>query len=152
MVHTVIPLTGPVEQFLVVNRSSTAYVTTAQGQVWGLVWVVGLEFGSGSAAEAADARMPPPIHHESVDIHPQQAQTPNTKYHPERQVVKSMSSGKKAGGDFTCAAVSPKATYAYCAGEDGVVYCFNLQRGDLESFLKVMLRAGVCGGLGCGWG
>lgn len=33
MVHTVIPLPGPVEQFLVVNRSSTAYVTTAQGQV-----------------------------------------------------------------------------------------------------------------------
>lgn len=35
MVHTVIPLPGPVEQFLVVNRSSTAYVTTAQGQVGG---------------------------------------------------------------------------------------------------------------------
>jgi hypothetical protein len=35
MVHTVIPLPGPVEQFLVVNRSSTAYVTTAQGQVRG---------------------------------------------------------------------------------------------------------------------
>lgn len=48
-----------------------------------------------------------------------------------------MSSGKKVGADFTCAAVSPKATYAYCAGEDGVVYCFDLQRGDLESFLKV---------------
>ena len=60
-----------------------------------------------------------------------------------------MSSGKKVGADFTCAAVSPKATYAYCAGEDGVVYCFNLQRGDLESFLKV--RASV-DGLFVGWG
>ncbi len=56
-----------------------------------------------------------------------------------------MSSGKKTGGDFTCAAVSPKATFAYCAGEDGVVYCFNLQRGDLESFLKV--GYGMNGGL-----
>lgn len=61
-----------------------------------------------------------------------------------------MSSGKKAGADFTCAAVSPKAGYAYCAGEDGVVYCFNLQRGDLESFLKV--RLGVWGSVGGGLG
>lgn len=63
-----------------------------------------------------------------------------------------MSSGKKVGADFTCAAVSPKATYAYCAGEDGVVYCFNLQRGDLESFLKV--RASVDGMvvIVVGWG
>ena len=59
-----------------------------------------------------------------------------------------MSSGKKAGADFTCAAVSPKATYAYCAGEDGVVYCFNLQQGDLESFLKVLLHMLGCGGVG----
>lgn len=31
-----------------------------------------------------------------------------------------------------------QGTYAFCAGEDGVVYCFNLQRGgELESFVKV---------------
>jgi hypothetical protein len=30
-----------------------------------------------------------------------------------------------------------QATYALCAGEDGIVYCFNLQRGDLDNFVKV---------------
>lgn len=84
MIHTVIPLPGPTDQLFISNRTSTAYITTAQGQV-----------------------------------------------------IKSMSSGKKVGGDFTCATISPKATYALCAGEDGVIYCFNLQRGDLENFLKV---------------
>lgn len=34
--------------------------------------------------------------------------------------------------------VGVQGTYAFCAGEDGVVYCFNLQRGgELESFVKV---------------
>ncbi|GAB5037580.1 wd40 repeat-containing protein smu1-like [Nannochloropsis oceanica] len=84
MVHTVLPLPGPTDLFFVANRTATAYVTTAQGQV-----------------------------------------------------VKSMSSGKKVGGDITAAALSPKGTYAYCAGEDGVVYAFHLGRGDLESFVKV---------------
>jgi hypothetical protein len=36
MVHTVIPLPGPTDQFLVCNRTSTAYITTAQGQVGGI--------------------------------------------------------------------------------------------------------------------
>jgi WD40 repeat-containing protein SMU1 len=84
MIHTVLPLPGPTDLFFIANRTATAYVTTAQGQV-----------------------------------------------------VKSMSSGKKVGGDFTAAALSPKGTYAYCAGEDGVVYAFHLGRGDLESFVKV---------------
>lgn len=84
MVHTVLPLPGGADLFFIANRTSTAYVTTAQGQV-----------------------------------------------------VKRMSSGKKVGGDFAAAALSPKGTFAHCAGEDGIVYSFQLGKGDLESFVKV---------------
>ncbi|TFJ81885.1 hypothetical protein NSK_007132 [Nannochloropsis salina CCMP1776] len=84
MVHTVLPLPGGADLFFIANRTSTAYVTTVQGQV-----------------------------------------------------VKRMSSGKKVGGDFAAAALSPKGTFAHCAGEDGVVYSFQLSKGDLESFVKV---------------
>src|SRR6056297_2669237 len=59
MVHTVLPLPGGADLFFIANRTSTAYVTTAQGPV-----------------------------------------------------VKRMSSGKKVGGDFAAAALSPKGTFA----------------------------------------
>jgi len=83
-VHTVLPLPGAADHFLVAARSSTAYVCTLQGQV-----------------------------------------------------VKTFSSGKAVGGDFAAAAVSPQGKWVYCAGEDGVLYCFNVATGQLDQVLKV---------------
>jgi WD40 repeat-containing protein SMU1 len=53
------------------------------------------------------------------------------------QVVRSFSSGKTTGGDFTCATVSPQGKWLYCMGEDGIMYIFEVKTGQLENVLQV---------------
>eukprot|EP00976_Prorocentrum_cordatum_P100111 1192098-Prorocentrum_minimum.AAC.2 len=61
------------------------------------------------------------------------------------QVVKSFQSGKREGGDFIAAWVSPHGDWIYCLGEDSNMYCFSMLTSKLENLLKV--HDGSCVGL-----
>ncbi|XP_026190808.1 FACT complex subunit SPT16 [Cyclospora cayetanensis] len=53
------------------------------------------------------------------------------------KAIKTWTSGKKHGGDFVAACISPRAEWILCAGEDHSLYCFANATGKLEHVMKV---------------
>ncbi|KAM3330384.1 hypothetical protein ACQJBY_026963 [Aegilops geniculata] len=95
------------DHIVVCNKTSSIYIMTLQGQH---------------------------VTHPSRDIIDRKEQLQGDE---RLQVVKSFSSGKREGGDFVAASVSPKGEWIYCVGEDMNMYCFSQQSGKLEHLMKV---------------
>uniref|UniRef100_A0A0G4FBY7 CTLH domain-containing protein n=1 Tax=Chromera velia CCMP2878 TaxID=1169474 RepID=A0A0G4FBY7_9ALVE len=53
------------------------------------------------------------------------------------QVVKTMSTGKREGGDFIAGIVSPRGEWLYVAAEDNRMYTFAASTGKLEHLMEV---------------
>eukprot|EP01060_Flectonema_neradi_P008979 TRINITY_DN16428_c0_g1_i2.p1 TRINITY_DN16428_c0_g1~~TRINITY_DN16428_c0_g1_i2.p1 ORF type:complete len:530 (+),score=71.35 TRINITY_DN16428_c0_g1_i2:34-1590(+) len=53
------------------------------------------------------------------------------------QLVDTLRSGKRDGGELVAFAVSPKREWLYCVGEDKLLYCFNLLKKNLEHTLMI---------------
>jgi len=57
------------------------------------------------------------------------------------RVLRTFSSGKQTNGCFTCATMSNNGRWLYCAGEDGVVYMFDVLSGELENILEAIVTS-----------
>merc|ERR1712072_798470 len=56
------------------------------------------------------------------------------------QVIKTLSSGKRDGGDLVSITISPKGDWIYGVGEDHTLYSFSNETGALENMMTVATK------------